>query len=58
MVDVLDSGPNYVAYSIFDSEEECNQAATVALAVASGHSYDAEAEDQLLRGPILLVTSD
>lgn len=55
-VDVLDCGPDYVAYSIFDNEGDTNPLAMAALSTVSGHTYDAEDEDQILHGPILLVT--
>ena len=55
-VDVLDCGPNYVAYSIFDYEGAPNQPAMDALSAVSSHAYDAEDDDQALQGPILLVT--
>lgn len=55
LVDVLDSGPDYVAFSIFDYEGENNPLAMNALSAVSGHHYDAEDEDQALQGPILIV---
>lgn len=55
-VDVLDCGTDYVAYSIFDYEGATNQPAMNALSAVSGHTYDAEDDDQVLQGPILLVT--
>lgn len=56
LVDVLDCGPDYVAYSVFDCESAVNKSAMVALEMISGHHYDLEDEDQVLRGPILVVT--
>ncbi|RZK44406.1 MAG: hypothetical protein EOO61_03890 [Hymenobacter sp.] len=56
LVDVLDCGPNYVAYSVFNYEAAINKAAMAALEVISGHHYDLKDEDQVLQGPILLVT--
>jgi hypothetical protein len=55
-VDILDCGPDYVAYSIFDYEGAPNQPAMDALSAISTHAYDAEDDDQVLQGPILLVT--
>jgi hypothetical protein len=57
LVDVLDSGPDYVAFSIFDYEGETNHLAMSALESISGHKYDARDEDQILQGPILVVTA-
>jgi hypothetical protein len=55
-VDILDCGPDYVAYSIFDYEGATNQPAMAALSAVSTHAYDAGDDDQVLQGPILLVT--
>ena len=55
LVDVLASGPEYVAYSVFDSEEEANPAAMAAVAAVSGVAFDSEDEDAVLRGAVLLV---
>ena len=40
LVDVLASGPGYVAYSVFDCEGEVNPAAMEAVAQLSGVSFD------------------
>ncbi len=56
LVDVLDCGPDYVAYSVFDFEGPTNQAAMTALESVSGHQYDINDDDQALQGPVLLVT--
>ena len=55
LVDVLASGPDYVAYSVFDSEEEANPAAMAAVAAVSGVAFDSNDEDAVLRGAILIV---
>jgi hypothetical protein len=55
LVDVLASGPEYVAYSVFDCEGEANQAAMAAVAAASGVAFDAEDEDTVLCGAVLVV---
>jgi len=57
LVDILDSGDGYVAYSIFDYEGAANHSAMSALAAISAHSYDVEDDDQVLQGPVLLVTA-
>ena len=44
LVDVLASGPSYVAYSIFDSEGVTNP---VAMEAVSGVSFDLEDEDSV-----------
>lgn len=55
-VDVLDCGPDYVAYSVFDFEGPTNQDAMAALEAVSGNRYDIDDDDQVLHGPVLLVT--
>ncbi|MBU6122274.1 hypothetical protein [Hymenobacter siberiensis] len=55
LVDVLASGPDYVAFSIFDFEGEVNLAAMEAVAEISGHDFDAADEDQTLAGPVLII---
>ena len=59
LVDVLDCGPDFVAYSIFDYEGEVNSEGTLAVMRWSKHPKvyrDADSYDQLC-GPILLVTT-
>lgn len=56
LVDVLASGPGYVAYSVFDSEGEVNYAAMDAVAEVSGIPFEPEDEDIVLRGPVMVVT--
>lgn len=56
LVDVLDSAPNHVAYSIFDCEGETNDAALTALANVSKAPFDSSDPDHILLGPILLIT--
>jgi hypothetical protein len=55
MVDVLASGLGYVAYSVFDSEDEVNVEAMAAVSKISGVSFDQEDEDTILRGAILIA---
>jgi hypothetical protein len=55
LVDVLASGPDYVAYSVFDCEGKANPTAMAAVAKVSGVSFDFDDEDALLRGPVLIV---
>lgn len=55
LVDVLASGPEYVAYSVFDCEGEANPAAMAAVAAVSGGAFDSEDEDAVLRGAVLVV---
>ena len=55
LVDVLASGPDYVAYSIFDCEGDINPAAMAAVAEVSGVSFDLSDEDTLLCGAVLVV---
>ena len=56
LVDVLASGPEYVAYSVFDSEGEANPAAMAAVAAVSGVAFDSDDEDAVLRGAVLVVS--
>lgn len=56
LVDVLASGRDYVAFSIFDHEGEPNLEAMRALSNLTGTTFDVDEEDELLRGPILVVT--
>jgi hypothetical protein len=55
LVDVLVSGPGYVAYSVFDCEEPVNEAAMAAVAEVSGVEFDPGDEDAVLCGPVLVV---
>jgi hypothetical protein len=55
LVDVLASGPEYVAYSVFDCEGQTNQAAMAAVAAVSGVAFDSEDEDAVLCGAVLVV---
>lgn len=55
LVDVLASGEKYVVYSIFDSEGPANPTATLAVAELIGSNFDVADEDELLRGPVLIV---
>lgn len=55
LVDVLASGPGYVVYSVFDYEGPVNHAAMAAVAQVAGVAFDAEDEDAVLCGPVLVV---
>lgn len=55
LVDVLASGPHYIAYSVFDSEESVNEDAMMAVAAVSGIVFDAEDDDTVLRGAVLVL---
>jgi hypothetical protein len=55
LVDVLAIGPDYVAYSVFDSEESVNEAAMTAVAAVSGVVFDVEDDDTVLRGAVLVL---
>ena len=57
LVDVLVSGPGYVAYSVFNCEEPVNEAAMDAVAAVSGVNFDLNDEDAVLCGPVLVVRS-
>lgn len=58
LVDVLASGPKYVVYSVFDSEEEVNSTAMAAVSEVSGILFDASDENSVLCGAILIVVAD
>lgn len=58
LVDVLASGSDYVAYSVFDCEGLVNQTAMAAVAKVSGVIFDVEDEDTVLRGPVLVISAD
>ncbi|RZK45322.1 MAG: hypothetical protein EOO61_00215 [Hymenobacter sp.] len=55
LVDVLANGEGYVVYTVFDSEGEANLEATLAVADVTGSNFDVTNEDELLRGPVLIV---
>lgn len=55
LVDVLASGPGYVAYSVFDYEGPTNYGAMAAVAEVSGVDFNPEEEDEHLCGPVLLI---
>ena len=55
LVDILATGDVYVAFSIFDYEGAVNIEAMRALAQLTGYRFDTLDEDQILRGPILLI---
>ena len=57
LVDVLASGADYVAYSVFDCEGPVNQAGMAAVAEVSGVAFEADDEDAVLRGPVLIVSA-
>jgi hypothetical protein len=55
LVDVLACGPGYVAYSVFDCEGDANPAAMAAVEAVSGVAFDAEDEDSVLCGAVLVI---
>jgi len=56
LVDVLDCGPDFVAYTIFDYEGEVNHEGTLAVQRHSKHPtlYGSD-DDATICGPLLLV---
>ena len=58
LVDVLDSGKDFVAYTIFDSGGEHNSTGIAEVMKWSDHpeAYQGDGEDDQLCGPMLLVT--
>jgi hypothetical protein len=57
LVDVLAIGKGYVVYSVFDCEAGVNPTAMQALADLTGMDFDIENEDEVLRGPILVMAA-
>lgn len=56
LVDVLATGNDYVSFSIFDYEcDTVNLEAMVTLSQLTGCQFDMTDDDQVLRGPVLLV---
>jgi hypothetical protein len=58
LVDVLATGPGYVAYSIFDCDGPVNLPAMTAVAKVSGIVFDPDDELTTLCGAVLLVTAN
>ena len=56
MVDILASGKNYLAYSVFDDERDINIPAMQVLTDLTGFEFNITDEDMVLRGPVLVVT--
>lgn len=54
-IDVLASGLGYMAFSVFDHEGEINLEAMRVLTQLTGISFNVDEEDEVLRGPILIV---
>ncbi|GGF28841.1 hypothetical protein [Hymenobacter cavernae] len=55
MVDVLASGQGYTAYSVFDCEGEVNPKAMKAVTALSGVAFDLDNDDEVLKGPVLIL---
>ena len=55
LVDVLASGSEYIAYSVFDYEGEVNETAMQVVQKTTGITFDLEDDDTILRGPILVI---
>ena len=55
---MLASGQGYIVYSIFDCEGEINPEAMAAVGAVTGMSFDIENEDEVLRGPVLVVLAE
>ena len=56
LVDVLATGPDYIAFSVFDHQGATNPAAMRELSALTGVAFDATNEDEVLRGPVLVVS--
>lgn len=57
LVDVLASGPEYIIYTVFDSQGEINEPSMWVARNLTGAMFDLKDEDQVLRGPVLVVTA-
>lgn len=57
LVDVLALGLGYLVFSVFDCEGEPNLEAMQAVSILTGVTFDDADEDELLRGPVLVVTA-
>ena len=55
LVDVLASGQGYLIYSVFDHEGEANTGVMEVLSTLTGNVLDEGDEDEVLRGPVLVV---
>jgi hypothetical protein len=55
LVDVLAIGPDYVVYSVFDSDGGVNTSAMDVVSALTGIYFNPDDEDMLLCGPILVV---
>ena len=55
LVDVLACGAGYVIYSVFDCEGPQNIPAMAAVASVTGIEFDPANDDELLRGPVLVI---
>jgi len=55
VVDILACGPNWVMYSIFDHEGAANAQAMAVLSQMTGYELNMSDDDQIMRGPVLLV---
>lgn len=58
LVDILASGPGYMVFSVFDHAGEANPAAMRVVASLTGMELDPDNEDEVLRGPILVIQRD
>ncbi len=57
LVDVLASGPDYVIYTVFDSDGEINEPAMWVSWNLTGILFTTQDEDLTLRGPVLVVAA-
>ena len=55
LVDVLASGPKYIIYSVFDATGKTNPEAMKMVAQLSGIILDVTNEDEILRGPVIIL---
>ena len=55
LVDVLANGTDYTAFSVFDHEGSPNLEAMRVLSELTGVSFNPADDDELLRGPVLIV---
>ena len=58
LVDILANGPGYVIYTVFDHEGPKNLEAMRVVAELTGTPFSPEDDDEVLRGPVLVVLTD
>lgn len=58
LVDVLAEGPGYTVFTVFDHEGPINMVAMRVVADLTGVAFSPDDDDEVLRGPVLVVLRD